>query len=297
MENQNLQAAQSAKLQKKEITDLVMLSISNQIENGEIIVNKDYTWVNEIKLAWLMFLELVDKNKQPAISVCTKESIVNAFIKMIVSGLHVSKKQVYFIVHGNKLTLMDSYFGTMSKLERAVNVLSIGNMVVFEGDQFEIGVNPEIGRYEVFSHKTKPENFDISKINYAYSIIRYEKNGVEQKSVAIMTKAQIILAWKQGYGYSDNSKVHNNFTDEMCKKTVFSRNAKLIVNSSNDEDLMNQNDDLPILTSSKELEVFDFDKETGEIFTEQPKQIEAPKVETKIISKKKETEEEMKLPF
>ena len=55
----------------------------------------------------------------------------------------------------------------------------------------------------------------------------------------VMTLLQIKTAWKQGYG-GGNTKAHQNFTDEMCKKTVIGRLCKSIINNSDDSALFNE---------------------------------------------------------
>ena len=50
------------------------------------------------------------KTGQPAVRVCTKESIVQCGLDILQKKLDLSKNQVYLIAYGDKLQLQDSYF-------------------------------------------------------------------------------------------------------------------------------------------------------------------------------------------
>ena len=72
---------------------------------------------------------------------------------------------------------------------------------------------------------------DIAKITAAYAIV-VRKDG--SKYMELMSMAMIKKSWMQGAA-KGNSGAHNNFTDQMCKKTVISRACKVALGSSEDE--------------------------------------------------------------
>ena len=74
-----------------------------------------------------------DKSGRPALEVCTRESIANSLLDMVVQGLSPAKTQCYFIVYGNKLQMNRSYFGTQAVLKRLTNVKDIWSNVIYEG--------------------------------------------------------------------------------------------------------------------------------------------------------------------
>lgn len=200
-------------------------------EDGSIKLPANYSAANALKTAWLIIQETKDKADRPALEVCTRESIARALMDMVMKGFSAAKKQCYFIVHGNRLTLHDSYFGSMAL---AKNV-TMGKMedpvanVIYEGDVFEFEVNATTGRKKILKHTQSLDNIDMSKIKGAYCV--YNVGGVVD--VEIMTMAQIRKAWDQG-PMKGGSGAHKNFTDQMCRKTVISRACKTIINSSND---------------------------------------------------------------
>ncbi len=225
------QAATNAPaLLQKDITDSVMLRVNEMEQSGGLIMPKNYSVANQIKAAWFALQECQDRSGRPALEVCTKPSIANALLDMVVQGLSASKKQGYFIVYGNKLEFQRSYFGTVA-LAKAVGMQGnpVAN-VVYEGDDFEYCIDTETGLTKIVKHEQKFENVDMDKIKGAYATVTMPDG---QKQVTVMTIQQIKAAWGQG-APKGNSPAHKNFTDEMCKKTVINRACKMIINSSDD---------------------------------------------------------------
>ncbi|MFH2219090.1 MAG: recombinase RecT, partial [Pseudomonadota bacterium] len=68
---------------------------------GEIHFPPDYSPQNALRSAWLILQNTQDRNKKPALEVCTKASVYNALFDMVITGLNPEKKQGYFIVYGN----------------------------------------------------------------------------------------------------------------------------------------------------------------------------------------------------
>ena len=62
---------------------------------------------------------------------------------------------------------------------------------------------------------------------------------VSYTHLEVMTMKQIKKAWGQGTAFnSGKSKAHNDFTDEMAKKTVRNRVCKMFANTSDDSDVL-----------------------------------------------------------
>lgn len=222
MTNQNTPA-----LLQKDITDQV---------NGKLVALKNeglhlppgYASANALKSAFFELQEVQDRNKKPALDVCTKESIANTLLDMVVQGLSPAKKQCYFIVYGNKLQLNRSYFGTQAVLKRLSNVKDIWANVIYKGDTFDIEIVN--GRETLKEHKTAFENRD-NEIIGAYCII--EKTDGE-RVLTTMTKKEIDKSWSK----AKTKNVQNDFPQEMAKRTVINRAAKAFVNTSDDSDLL-----------------------------------------------------------
>lgn len=213
------------------ISEQVLSRIEQFQKDGSMILPKNYSVENHMKSAWLALQEVEDKEHHKALQICTKESIANSLLDMVLQGLSVSKKQGYFIMYGNKLIFQRSYFGTIALAKRAGGMVSepVAN-VIYEGDDFLYEIDPKTAKVAIVKHSQKLENIDNSKIKGAYALVTLA-DGTTQ--VTIMSMQQIRAAWGQG-ATKGNSPAHKNFAEEMAKKTVIGRACKAIINSSND---------------------------------------------------------------
>lgn len=213
--------------------DSILKRVSDFQSTGELVLPANYSPENAVRAAFLMLQETTDKDNRPALDVCTKESIANAFLEMVTKGLSVVKKQCYFVVYGNKLSLEDSYIGKIAIAKRDANVKEVNAVTIYEGDLFEYEIN-EDGRKKILKHSQKLGNINPDKIVGAYAIVVYNDGT---RDCEIMTLPQIHKAWGQG-GSKGGSPAHKNFPDQMAEKTVINRALKIDVGSSDDSSLM-----------------------------------------------------------
>lgn len=213
------------------ISEQVLSRIEQFQKDGSMILPKNYSVENHMKSAWLALQEVEDREHHKALQICTKESIANSLLDMVLQGLSVSKKQGYFIVYGNKLIFQRSYFGTIALAKRAGGMVSepVAN-VIYDGDDFQYEIDPKTAKVSIVKHSQKLENIDNAKIKGAYALVTLA-DGTTQ--VTIMSMQQIRAAWGQG-ATKGNSPAHKNFAEEMAKKTVIGRACKTIINSSDD---------------------------------------------------------------
>lgn len=200
----------------------------------------NYSVTNALNSAYLIIKDLTISKKQgnewtqvPAIQCCTKQSIASALIDMTVQGLNPMKKQCYFVAYGDKLTLMRSYQGTMAVAKRVGIKKTPYAQIIYEGDTFTYHI--ENGRYVIDAHIQDFMNIDNDKIKGAYAILESDDGTY----VEIMNINQIKKAWAKGKGYDEKkvTSVHNEFADQMAKKTVINRACKNFINSSDDGSL------------------------------------------------------------
>ena len=254
---------------QKDITDSVVSRINELQEVGALSLPKTYAVGNELKMAWFVLQEVVDRDKKPALQVCSKSSIANALLKMAIQGLSVWKKQGDFIVYGNKLSFEREYHGTIALALRTGTVIAVPEAeVIYENDIFKYRIVN--GKKEVIEHSQELENIDINKIKGAYAVVPL-KDG--EFHTEIMTIQQIKQAWMQG-AMKGQSGAHKNFTDQMAKKTVISRALKLYISSSDDEYLMdNEAEPVPVQEKKDTLEEVEFSEVEvvqDEVTEEQP---------------------------
>ncbi|WP_093335526.1 recombinase RecT [Salibacterium halotolerans] len=224
---------------KKDTVDVVSERVKKFQETGEVHFPANYSPENAMKSAWLVLQNTQDKNRKPALEVCTRDSVANALLDMVVQGLNPNKKQGYFIVYGDQLTFQRSYFGTMAVTQRVTGAKSIDAGVIYQGDE----VNYEIqnGRIKNLTHKQQFNNIDKEKISGAYCTIEMADGNLYTE---LMTIDEIRQSWSQspmwGKDQTQEKKgsTHDNFKQEMAKKTVINRACKKFMNSSDDGSLV-----------------------------------------------------------
>lgn len=247
---------------KEETIDAVTAKIHSYQKGNSLHLPAGYSAENALKSAWLMLQNTKDRNDVPVLQSCTKESIVNSLLEMVVQGLNPAKKQGYFIAYGKQLVFQRSYFGTMA-VAKQVNddIQEIIAEVVYEGDVFKYRLNR--GKKEIAEHEQSLDNINGKKIKAAYCMI-IDSDG-QVIATEIMTYEQIKQAWAQSQmkpiddkGNVKTGSTHDKFTSEMCKKTVINRTCKAVINSSSDSHLFKQ-------IYNRTEEVIAEDKVSGEI--------------------------------
>jgi len=224
--------------------DVIAAKVRQYQEHGELLLPANYSPENAMKSAWLMLQSTVDREKRPVLETCTKDSIANSLLDMVVQGLNPAKKQGYFIAYGKQLTFQRSYFGTMAVTKQVnENIQDIIGEVIYEGDVFKYKIAR--GKKEVTEHEQSLDNVDGKKIKAAYALV-IDWNG-EVIKTEIMTIEQIKQAWKQSQMHPVDDKgnvkagsTHDKFTADMAMKTVINKVCKPIINSSSDSHLFKE---------------------------------------------------------
>lgn len=216
---------------QREMVDSVQHKIDELAQSNGLNFPANYSAANALRSAWLIIQQTKDMNNRPALEVCTRESIANAMLNTVVMGLNPGKKQVYYIVYGNKLEAQRSYFGTMAVTKRVPGVKDIWADVVYDGDTFKIG--KKRGGWEILTHESDFMNIDPEKIVAAYCTIEMDDGRTYTE---VMNMAQIQKSWSKSR--SSKQTVHKEFPDQMAKRTVINRACKMFFNTSDDSDLL-----------------------------------------------------------
>lgn len=232
MSQQNGQQNQVAKFSEDTVTQ-VLGKVSNFQSLGDLRLPANYSAENAVRSAWLLIQDVKDMSKRPALEVCTRESIANALLDMVLQGLNPVKKQCYFIVYGNKLTLQKSYMGNIAVSRRVADVKDVVATPIYEKDTFVYVIDEKTGKKHVTEHKQDFMNIDPQKVVGAWAIVT-KNDGTT--FCEIMNMGQIRAAWNMGNA-NGNSPAHKNFPDQMACKTVANRALKIAIGSSDDADL------------------------------------------------------------
>ena len=213
-----------------ELTDQVAGRLETLKDEG-LALPAHYNAQNALKAAYLRLQSVKDRQGRLALNVCSQPSIANALLDMAIQGLSPAKNQCYFIVYGSELKMQRSYFGTVAALKRLDSIEDIDAQVIHQGDEFEIGAD-EIGHIIVTKFNPSFTNLD-KPIKGAFAFIKLA-NG--RTNYTVMTKSQIDTSWSQSQ--NRQNKVQDKFSDEMAKRTVLNRAAKMFINTSDDSDLL-----------------------------------------------------------
>ena len=219
---------------KQRLRGDVETGIQDMIDNG-LTFSKDYNYKSALDTAFRIIdgqkTKVHDHGQLRDASIyeaCTYNSVVNSLLDMVAQGLNVGKNQCYFIPRNGQLELQRSYFGSVTALKRLPEIKGIKANVVHEGDEFEIG-SADNGSYTVEKFVPKFENLDKPIVG-AFVQIQLVDGTID---CTVMTKKQIDTAWAQA---KMSNNVRQKFAEEMAKRTVINRAAKMYINTYDGDD-------------------------------------------------------------
>lgn len=200
--------------------------LQSEVANNLLKAPKDYDLGSEVSLALLKVAEVRDKSGNLALDVCTKASVFSALKQMSLCGLSMAKNQCYPIVYGDKLQIMRSYFGTVAQLERMFPDYKVTANVIFKGDTYDYVFNEDTSCYEIQNLKSSLANRD-NELEGAFGTIKDKRTGAVLFS-EVMSMKEIKTSWS----HAKTNKVQQEFPQEMAKRTLINRMAKMFVNKS-----------------------------------------------------------------
>ena len=235
-------------------------TLDDHMKNGTIIVPDGYNFIAAINSAMYLLSEATDRNGKPALEVCTTKSINYSLTKMVLLGLNPMLKQGYFIVYGNELQFMPSYFGDRAMAERT-GITDIVSRVVFDKDEFSCEFKDG---YPIIKHVYGGGD----KITHAYCLFTLP-NG--RRAGDVMTFAQILKSW--AHSKDPNRKSQNDSPEEMAKRTVTRRALKPYINSFVGDDVItDKTEDEQVIVLEQDSEEIQEPETSSEVETEAIKQ-------------------------
>jgi len=260
-------------------------TLDDHMKNGTIIVPDGYNFIAAINSAMYLLSEATDRNGKPALEVCTAKSINYSLTKMVLLGLNPMLKQGYFIVYGNELQFMPSYFGDRAMAERT-GITDIVARVVYDTDEFSCEF---VDGYPVIKHlfgvKEKIVK-EASFITHAYCLFTLP-NG--RRAGDVMTFAQILKSW--AHSKDPNRKSQNDSPEEMAKRTVTRRALKPYINSFIGDDVITNENEDQVIVLEQDTEEIQEPETSSEVENKEP---EAVKQETEA---KKQNFKNTEIPF
>ena len=283
------------------VKDNVVEEVGKQIEvlqkEGKLALPANFAAQNALMSAWLILQETVDKNRLPVLQSCSRPSIVNSLLDMVIQGLNPAKNQCYFIAYGKKLTCMRSYFGSMAIVKNLAGAKDVYGEIIYVGDEFVYKIKK--GSKKVISHTQRFANIDPEKIAGAYCTIAFEDG---REFTEIMDIEQIKKAWKRSKMDPEREgSTHKEFPEEMARRTVIQRACKRYINSSSDDAMLlaalNRTDEI---STEEEVSMEIKEKANREVIdigkVDLPDKEEEQKEQPREKPKKKESEQPEKKP-
>lgn len=256
------QKKQLSKITENSLVDIATDFIKSKA--GELALPPNYDYIGATKSFFLELMNVKDKSGTPALQSCTKQSIEKSLLDMISQGWDLRKRQCYLIVYGNSLTVQESYFGKQKRAKTYNrNLLDIYAQVIYQGDVFETKIETD-GRKVLVKHESPFKNQN-NPILGAYAVAVFS----DGKTLCdVMTIQEIQKSWAMS---KTGGAVHKQFPVEMCRKTVKSRLAKALVNTTDDSAILN--DDL-IEENNKRDDLIDINDIDENVTTEELADIE-----------------------
>src|SRR5690606_2745510 len=118
---------------------------------------------------------------------CSRESIANALLKMVVWGLSPLKKQCSFIMYGKSLDCAIEYTGNIVLAKRYGNLKSIKANSMFEGDEFAFEVLAD-GSKRIIQHVQTLDSIGSKVVKGAYAVFEMNDGRIDTE---IMNMSQI----------------------------------------------------------------------------------------------------------
>lgn len=251
-------------------SEAILSSVAGQIANN----------INPNHLAKVVYGTMT---RTPGLLKCTRDSIMFCLGECARLGLEPALGRAWFIPFRNnekntsECTLIIGYAGLCDLARRSGNVLSIEVHAVREGDEFEVS----LGTDGTIKHIPKfPKDGSVLPEAYCYySVAKFRDGG---HHTCIMTLAEIKKI--QSDSQKMNSSVWKNHFEEMAKKTVLRRAAKMWPLSIMDHsftEAMQHNDSVEFDFSPVDSENTVENKTTADIVREAVKNKMKPKTEPK----------------
>lgn len=226
---------------KTDVVDVVANRVNEMIGSGQLQLPENYAAGNAIAAWWLALQACQDKNENDALAICTKNSVANATLDMVVQGLTPAKEQCYPIVYGKALTCQRSYFGDEAVLKRVFGQATrVYSEVEWKGDNVVFDIVG--GRRMVKSHEQATTNItgNLKDIAGCYVVVEFPAEMERPPECEYMTIDQIKTSWKKSKTYKgpSSSSPHTDAPDQFCKRTAIRRACKRLINTSDDHYLI-----------------------------------------------------------
>lgn len=168
---------------------------------------------------------MMSVHKNPKLLNCEPTSVVTAIQECAMLGLFPSTGLISLIPYKGKAKAVIEYKGLIALASDSGKVSAIDAEVVYDSDKFiyQHGSRPFLDHTPTIPRK------EGDKIKCAYALVRFKDGGIQFR---VMDKPEIdAIKDSTGYfkdGVQQINPVWNSHYNEMAKKTVFRRLAKML---------------------------------------------------------------------
>lgn len=202
------------------IADDASAWLTTELAKGSFKVPEGYDIKGECASAALKLMGTKDKNHNPVLSSCSRESVLMFFKDMVAQNLSFVNNQCYAIPYGDVLSCTPSYFGERAIFSENFPHLLMTANVIYEGDTYDYCTDAKHGFNFIENHKSSLQNRN-KQIVAAYCTV-LDRETDKQVNGCVMTWEEIQTSWSQ----SNNKSVQAKFPLDMAKRTVYKKMCK-----------------------------------------------------------------------
>lgn len=179
----------------------------------------------------------------PTLQKCTPMSIMSSLSKAASDGLMPDGRECALVPYGDQANYQPMVKGILKLIRNSGEIASIQPDVVYTNDHFKFWKD-ESGTH--LQHEPYLDG-DRGEFKLAYSIAKTKDGEV---IVTVMTKQEVEKV--RNSSRSKDSPTWKNWYDEMAKKTVLRRQAKILPSSTDLESIFKYDDELYDVTPQQE---------------------------------------------
>lgn len=223
------------------------LTITEQIQAPEFLAKLANALPRHLTKERYARFVLTAISKNPRLRDCTQESVMASIVTAAQLGIEIDGRHGHLVPFkdGDRYVaqFVPDYKGLIQLVYRTGNVASVHLDVICRKDSYEYN------KGHLVSHKPNLDDEDRGPVIAVYSLVRFVNGG---ESVALMTRGEVEAI--RNRKKSDKKSPWDTDWNEMAKKTVFKRHAKVLEISPefrDAEDLASREDDEPVDVTPK----------------------------------------------
>ena len=199
-------------------------ALAKRIEDPIVVRRLEAAAIEELSSARAISLFVSTVKRNPELSLCTTESLMNCLAVSVETGLPASQAlgQLYLVKFGKEATPIIGYRGDITLAHRTGSVLSVDVDLVYKGEDFTV----RGGTAQSLEHYPDPElRKDIANMIAGYVVFTMVGNV---KKFVVVYREELDKIKKSSRGAGHASSPWNVWPEEMYKAKVVKRGTKTL---------------------------------------------------------------------